>query len=558
MGDIKRDETMAPPSIILQNETESKMAGATEIIRATSPRLDQNRPQFKRQNSKEMQQAVEVQRPLSFERQKTLSVSLTTDNLSEAWMDDNVGSIDDDELDKELDEKKKKTSWSSITAKVVPKSEQTKCEKNTKKISKHETLIVQAENYEKSEVAMNVDEEGFEQCVGRKEKRPKRKSQKDIEVIKVEQNTESQIFITEEVENNVPKTKLQQNVEQRKSYAGLPIDTVTDAWMNDDLGSLESDEEEEDKPLALTGPSWAGIASKVGVSGYSDPELPLPPEVVSLKSTKSETIIVEAEGEERQPEDMEVDPDGFEIAVSRKIKRERRISKRLSVSMDEALNEVNDVIDRDIVQYDMKAIEDAENKYFESIEIKNKIKKTECQEFEKNESKPLALPAPTWAGIASKPTPLNSADPELPSPPDVISAKPSKAELLIVEAEGEEKSQEEVEVDEEGFELSETRKRKKERRISKRISVAMDDETENYKDIIDKDHNMYDMKAIEDAEIKYFESVEQSKSKVYSAIQESGSTETTKKEQRCSESKPLGLPAPTWAGIASKPILSGS
>merc|ERR1712106_601851 len=183
--DIKRDETMAPPSIILQNETESKMAGATEIIRASSPRLDQNRPQFKRQNSKEMQQAVEVQRPLSFERQKTLSVSLTTENLSEAWMDDNVGSIDDDELDKELDEKKKKTRWSSITAKVVPKSEQTKCEKNTKKISKHETLIVQAENYEKSEVAMNADEEGFEQYVGRKEKRQKMKSQKDMEVIKV-------------------------------------------------------------------------------------------------------------------------------------------------------------------------------------------------------------------------------------------------------------------------------------------------------------------------------------------------------------------------------------
>merc|ERR1711892_463321 len=186
--------------------------------------------------------------------------------------------------DKELDEKKKKTSWSSITAKVAPKSEQTKYEKNTKKLSKHETLIVQAENDEKSEVAMNVDEEGFEQCVGRKEKRQKIKSQKDIEVIKVEQNTEtSQIFITEEVENNVPETKLQQNVEQRKSYAGLPIDTVTDAWMNDDLGSLESDEEEEDKPSALKGPSWAGIASKVGVSGYSDPELPLPPEVVSLK-----------------------------------------------------------------------------------------------------------------------------------------------------------------------------------------------------------------------------------------------------------------------------------
>merc|ERR1719483_1064697 len=128
--DIKRDETksMAPPSIVLQNESESKMAEATEIIRASSPRADQNRPHFKRQNSKEMQQAVEVQRPLSFERQKTLSVSIPTDT----GMDENDVTLDDEEIDKGMDEKKKRSSLSFITAKVVSKKGEKKDEKNNK------------------------------------------------------------------------------------------------------------------------------------------------------------------------------------------------------------------------------------------------------------------------------------------------------------------------------------------------------------------------------------------------------------------------------------------
>eukprot|EP00091_Calanus_sinicus_P023823 TRINITY_DN8259_c0_g1_i1.p1 TRINITY_DN8259_c0_g1~~TRINITY_DN8259_c0_g1_i1.p1 ORF type:complete len:109 (-),score=42.73 TRINITY_DN8259_c0_g1_i1:120-401(-) len=83
------------------------MVGATEIIRATSPMLNHTRPEFKRQNSKEMQQAVEVQRPLSFERQTTLSAPSTTDDVAVAWADETNRAIDEDELDKEFDDKKK-------------------------------------------------------------------------------------------------------------------------------------------------------------------------------------------------------------------------------------------------------------------------------------------------------------------------------------------------------------------------------------------------------------------------------------------------------------------
>jgi hypothetical protein len=141
--EIKTDESqsVATPSIVLENEAESKMVGATEIIRATSPMLNKPRPEFKRQNSKEMQQAVEVQRPLSFERQTTLSTSLTTDNIADAWVNETHGSIDDDEMDKELDDRKKRSSWSSIAATVVSKVAKTKNEGSTRKISKHETLV---------------------------------------------------------------------------------------------------------------------------------------------------------------------------------------------------------------------------------------------------------------------------------------------------------------------------------------------------------------------------------------------------------------------------------
>merc|ERR1719483_70412 len=183
--DIKRDETksMAPPSIVLQNESESKMAEATEIIRASSPRAEQNRPHFKRQNSKEMQQAVEVQRPLSFERQKTLSVSIPTDT----GMDENDVTLDDEEIDKGMDEQKKRSSLSFITAKVVSKKGEKKDEKNNKKSSKRKS--------------QNLSTEA------------------DYDVLMVDQKAESQIVNIKVGENSIPDTKNRINIEQRKSYA---------------------------------------------------------------------------------------------------------------------------------------------------------------------------------------------------------------------------------------------------------------------------------------------------------------------------------------------------
>merc|ERR1712013_347520 len=64
-------------------------------------------------------------------------------------------------------------------------------------------------------------------------------------------------------------------------------------------------------------------------------ELPKPPEIVPLKSSKPETMILEAKGEEKVAQDLDIDSEGFKEAVSRKTKKERRISKRISISEEE-------------------------------------------------------------------------------------------------------------------------------------------------------------------------------------------------------------------------------
>merc|ERR1712106_225731 len=528
---IDQPKSVAAPSIVLQNEAESKMVGATEIIRATSPMINQSRPQFKRQNSKEMQLAVEVQRPISFEKQ----TSLKAENVGDAWMNESAGSMDDDELDKELNEETKRKSWSSIAANVVSKVAKPKNESISRKTSSHETLIVQAEDDTRSETSKSVDKDGFEICVGKKEMRQKRKSQnldssdnkkeeiiqpscketkpaiaglpmddasdawmnddvgtidsesedetvqakestlkelatvqaptKDVkpaiaglpmtdasdawmddDVGTIMSDSEDEIENIQESEKFVPNEK-QQTVDPKKSYAGLPTDTVTDAWMNDDLGSLDSEEEEEAKPLALTGPSWAGTASKTSVSGSKDTELPRPPRVVPLKPSKPETFILEAEGKEQILADVELDSEGFKEALSRKVKRERKTSKRISLSMD-----------------DLSKDTDSEN---EQLAITD-------------ESHHLAIKGPSWAGIAPKHGSSCSDIPDLPKTPQLVTLKHSKSQALIVEA-NDETNTDEGEVDEEGFELAVSRKVKRDRKISKRISLSIDEE-----DIADK------------------------------------------------------------------------
>merc|ERR1712013_111536 len=228
---IEDSKSGTTPTILLGNETESKMVGATEIIRATSPMSNKKRPEFKRQNSKEMQNAVEVQRPICFEKQGTLAAEY----IEDPWTDDSVGLIDDEEV---VNEETKRKSWSSIAATVVSKVSKTKNEKTSHRLTNHKTSVVQVDDELNAEVHKDKEKKGVKAT----------------------------------------------NVEARNSYAGLPTDTMTDAWMNDDVGSIDSDDEVTTKPLALTAPSWADVASKENTTASKEEELPKPPEIVPLKS----------------------------------------------------------------------------------------------------------------------------------------------------------------------------------------------------------------------------------------------------------------------------------
>merc|ERR1711878_70756 len=74
-----RTDTETPtPSIILESAIESKMEAATEVPRESSPRTT-SRPKLMRQSSVEMQQAVDVPRPLIPERKKSTSLCIPVD-----------------------------------------------------------------------------------------------------------------------------------------------------------------------------------------------------------------------------------------------------------------------------------------------------------------------------------------------------------------------------------------------------------------------------------------------------------------------------------------------
>merc|ERR1712013_550085 len=399
---IEDSKSGTTPTILLGNVTESKMVGATEIIRATSPMSNKKRPEFKRQNSKEMQNAVEVQRPICFEKQGTLAAEY----IEDPWTDDSVGLIDDEEV---VNEETKRKSWSSIAATVVSKVSKTKNEKTSHRLTNHKTSVVQVDDELNAEVHKDKEKKGVKAT----------------------------------------------NVEARNSYAGLPTDTMTDAWMNDDVGSIDSDDEVTTKPLALTAPSWADVASKENTTASKEEELPKPPEIVPLKSSKPETMILEAKGEEKVAQDLDIDSEGFKEAVSRKTKKERRISKGISISEEET----NDA-----------TVKDNEKDLPENIEVLVKYDNKNA-----SEDHLLALTAPSWAGIASKNPDSCKEIPDLPKAPEIVALKHSTSQTQIVDPD-EEAATDQGLLDEEGFELSLSRKVNRERKISKRISLSIDEE----------------------------------------------------------------------------------
>merc|ERR1719347_1685651 len=99
IDDLSENKTL---DIIISSEL-SPMKTATEVIRTGSPCNDEesSRPRLQKQVSREMQQAVEVQRPISPEVKCTLSSSkrntyagIPTDDVTDTWINDETKSLE--------------------------------------------------------------------------------------------------------------------------------------------------------------------------------------------------------------------------------------------------------------------------------------------------------------------------------------------------------------------------------------------------------------------------------------------------------------------------------
>merc|ERR1711874_738653 len=84
---------------------------------------------------------------------------------------------------------------------------------------------------------------------------------------------------------------------------------------------------------SLEAPSYSSIASKPKPTVFEEDNTTEPPTIIEAKSPNKETIIFV---EEKDSEgEIDRDEEGFEVALTRKHKRERKNSKRLSQSCDE-------------------------------------------------------------------------------------------------------------------------------------------------------------------------------------------------------------------------------
>merc|ERR1712203_1046377 len=163
--------------------------------------------------------------------------------------------------------------------------------------------------------------------------------------------------VEKRIEDEVIQKSVTEKSEEKKAPGiALPITEMTDDWMDDGdaFGSIDSEDEDVEKQenkkeddlvnkateeshqpnLALPQPSYASIASHEVIQAAQEPELPTTDEVVVLKSGKSLPLVVNVEEKTDSDEDLK-DSEGFEEVTTRKLKRERKHSKRVSQCDDE-------------------------------------------------------------------------------------------------------------------------------------------------------------------------------------------------------------------------------
>ena len=238
------EASVCRPCITLDSSAsvESRMESATDVLRESSPR-NARRPHLQRQSSVEMQQAVDVQRPLTSDRKKSTSLCIPVETPA-----------------------------------------------------------------------------GF------------------TSLMDTESHTTIEVTLEDDSESHSPETETKAK-KSAHSFGGLSTDTNTGTWKNpavEDNDDEEEISEAEPKILPLEAPSYSRIASKPKPAVLDDEKLPEPPAVIEGKCSLRETVVFV---EENDSEDsIEKDEEGFETAITRKHRRERKNSKRLSQNYEDFNN----------------------------------------------------------------------------------------------------------------------------------------------------------------------------------------------------------------------------
>merc|ERR1712032_1227185 len=257
------------------------------------------------------------------EETKAPGIALPITWVTDDWMDDDVamGSMDSEEEEEEDTEKDKSRVEKRVEDEVIQTSETKKSEE--KKAPGIALPITEMTDdwMDGGDAFGSIDSE-------------------DEDVEKQETKKEDDL-VTKSTEETVA-------VKPKPSGIDLPISEMTDDWMDDDvaIGSIDSEDEDlgstknkqqegSNQPnLALPQPSYASIASHEVTQTAQEPELPTTDEVVVLKSGKSLPLVVNVEEKADSEEDMK-DSEVFEEVTTRKLKRERKHSKRVSQCEDE-------------------------------------------------------------------------------------------------------------------------------------------------------------------------------------------------------------------------------
>ena len=275
--------------------------------------------------------------------------------IGEEWMNDDVGTMDSS--DDEEEEKAHKTplalpmpSYSDIASKektYVRKDENQKiAESVIAAVGPHMTLVV-AHEEEKQQLQEEVDNDGFKSVISKQEKRHRKKSHNSFSE-SLDKISLKPVIGEEWMIDDVGTIESSDEEETSEIYASEgtaghkeeKVETsmkpvIGEEWMIDDVGTMESSDDEEEKaykPLALPMPSYSDIASKEKT--YNSQDENQQPAASVIAALGPHLTLVVADEKEKPQSDVEVD--GFKSVIS---KQEKRIRKKSHNSFSEKLEQ---------------------------------------------------------------------------------------------------------------------------------------------------------------------------------------------------------------------------